>query len=174
MSTSARCNWRGARSTWCTAAPPPFPRPASRFARWWKTASLSPAAPPTPWPAEDGALHALITEAFNATYLERFRRPPPAVAIDLVHARVVLRGAKGSVGTSCAKPRWSGPAAAHQREVLGDGTRGMADIYSRGGLLPGFSAPGPALVEEAGSTLVIGPGGRFTVLDSGNILVEVG
>lgn len=130
--------------------------------------------PPTPWPAEDGALHALITEAFNATYLERFRRPPPAVAIDLVHARVVLRGAKGSVGASNAKPRWGGPAAAHQREVLGDGTRGMADIYSRGGLLPGFSAPGPALVEEAGSTLVIGAGGRFTVLDSGNILVEIG
>ena len=129
--------------------------------------------PPLPWPREDGALHALITEAFEATYLERFRRPPPAVAIDLVHARVVLRGAKGSLGTSCSKPRWDGPAKAHQREILREGLRGMADIYNRAGLLPGFSAPGPALVEEAGSTLVVGAGGRFTVLDSGNILVEV-
>jgi len=130
--------------------------------------------PSTPWPAEDAALHALITEAFHAAYLQRFRRPPPAVAIDLVHARVVLRGTSGDLGTaSRPKPRWEGPAKTHQREVLSDGVRAMADIYARSGLMPGFSAPGPALIEEAGSTLVIGAGGRFTVLDSGNILVEL-
>jgi len=128
--------------------------------------------PPAPWPADDAALHALITEAFHAAYLQRFARPPPAVAIDLVHARVVLRGTGGKLGSS-PKPRWEGPAQTHQREVLSDGVRAMADSYARGGLLPGFSAPGPALIEEGGSTLVIGAGGRFTVLDSGNILVEL-
>ena len=37
--------------------------------------------PPGPWPADDGALHALIATAFQAAYLERFRRPPPNVPI---------------------------------------------------------------------------------------------
>ena len=33
---------------------------------------------------------------------------------------------------------------------------------------------GPAIVEECESTLVIGPGGRFEVAPSGNIIVAVG
>ncbi|UPY35667.1 hydantoinase/oxoprolinase family protein [Sediminicoccus sp. KRV36] len=130
--------------------------------------------PPAPWPSGDAALHGMITEAFTAAYQERFRRPPPAVAIDLVHARVVLRGASTGLALPGAKRSWEGPAVTHQREVLAGGISATADIYSRGGLRPGFSASGPALVEEAGSTLVIGPGGRFSVLESGNILVEVG
>ena len=49
-----------------------------------------------------------------------------------------------------------------------------ASVFSRAALPAGFTAAGPALVQEAGSTLVVGPAGRFTVLDSGNILVELG
>ncbi|MDB5413086.1 MAG: hydantoinase, partial [Rubritepida sp.] len=127
--------------------------------------------PAGPWPDDDAALHALITTAFEAAYLERFRRPPPNVPIDLVHARIVLRGAKAA--TDLAGARFDGTAETRQRMILADGTSGMANIYARDGLRPGFSAPGPALVEEAGSTLVIGPKGRFSVLESGNILVEI-
>ena len=127
--------------------------------------------PPGPWPADDGALHALIATAFQAAYLERFRRPPPNVPIDLVHARVVLRGAKAA--TELAAARFGEPEGARQRPILADGTSGMARIHDRDGLRPGFTSSGPALVEEAGSTLVVGPRGRFTVLASGNILVEI-
>ena len=130
--------------------------------------------PPGPWRCEDAALHAIFTSAFTAAYQERFHRPPPAVAMDLVHARVVLRGVNPPLAPTPAKRAWSGPGSAHQREVLGDGTNAMADIYNRASLLPGFSGRGPALVEEDGSTLVIGAGGRFRVLESGNILVEIG
>ncbi len=129
--------------------------------------------PPQPWPSEDAASHAMVTEAFNAAYLLRFRRPPPQVAIELVHARVVLRGVHEPLGLPQARSSWAGPAFAHQREVLSHGTSALADIYQRGHLLPGFSACGPALVEEGGSTLVIGAGGRFRVLETGNILVEI-
>ena len=90
-----------------------------------------------------------------------------------MHARIVLRGATPRLDAPAAKLRWSGPAAADRREIVCEGRYTMADIYSRAGLLPGFSGRGPAVVEEAGSTLVIGAGGRFTVLDAGNILVEV-
>jgi len=160
-----------ARGGWATEAPAPERVVDARCVG--QGAHMPVTLPPTPWPTEDGALHAMITEAFTAAYLQRFRRPPPAVAIDLVHARVVLRGKSEALAVTTAPHGWTGPALSHQREVLGDGTSAMADIYKRASLLPGFSAHGPALVEEDGSTLVIGAGGRFCVLENGNILVEL-
>jgi N-methylhydantoinase A len=129
--------------------------------------------PPAPWPAEDAALHAMVTAAFTAAYEERFRRPPPAVPIDLVHARIVLRGAARPLPLPQARRGWEGPAGTHQRQIRAEGASAMADIYSRAGLMPGFSARGPALVQESGSTLVVGAKGRFSVLENGNILVEL-
>ena len=46
-------------------------------------------------------------------------------------------------------------------------------VYDRYALLPGQTFEGPAIVEERESTLVIGPGGRFEVAASGNIVVSV-
>jgi N-methylhydantoinase A len=161
-----------ARGVWADDAPTPERVVDARCVG--QGAHMPVTLPPTPWPAEDGAVRTMITEAFTAAYLQRFRRPPPPVAIDLVHARVVLRGQSAQLAMTAAKPGWAGPALSHQREVLGDGTSALADIYNRANLLPGFSACGPALVEEDGSTLVIGAGGRFRVLESGNIRVEIG
>ena len=44
-------------------------------------------------------------------------------------------------------------------------------VYDRYALLPGAAFDGPAIVEERESSLVIGPGGRFQVAASGNIIV---
>ena len=38
-----------------------------------------------------------------------------------------------------------------------------AKVYERSALAPGFSAPGPALIEEYGSTTLIGPSDRFEI-----------
>jgi N-methylhydantoinase A len=38
-----------------------------------------------------------------------------------------------------------------------------ADVYDRYALEPGFSAIGPAVLEEYGSTTVVWPGDRFTI-----------
>ncbi|MBX9749617.1 MAG: hydantoinase/oxoprolinase family protein [Roseococcus sp.] len=160
-----------AKGGWADDAPPPERVVDARCVG--QGAHMPVTLPPAPWPDEDAALHAMVTEAFAAAYLQRFRRPPPSVPIDLVHARVVLRGESRPLALTAAKHAWGGPAKAHQREVLGDGASAMADIYNRVSLLPGFSAHGPALVEEEGSTLVIGKGGKFSVLENGNILVEL-
>jgi N-methylhydantoinase A len=47
-------------------------------------------------------------------------------------------------------------------------------VYDRYALAPGQAFDGPAIIEERESTLVIGPGGRFEVLESGNIIVSIG
>ncbi|MBV1799919.1 hydantoinase/oxoprolinase family protein [Siccirubricoccus sp. G192] len=129
--------------------------------------------PPTPWPVADAALHGLVAEAFHRAYQARYSRPPPAVPIDLVHARVVLRGRRKATAPT---PRLGTAAGTgpERREVRFEAGTMTASVFSRAALPAGFTAAGPALVQEAGSTLVVGPAGRFTVLDSGNILVELG
>jgi N-methylhydantoinase A len=47
-------------------------------------------------------------------------------------------------------------------------------VYDRYALVPGAAFAGPTIVEERESTLVIGPGGRFEVAPSANIIVAVG
>ena len=46
-------------------------------------------------------------------------------------------------------------------------------VYDRSALRVGASIPGPAVVEEAGSTLVIAPGASAVVADNGNIVVTL-
>jgi N-methylhydantoinase A len=47
-------------------------------------------------------------------------------------------------------------------------------VYDRYALVAGAAFDGPAIVEERESTLVVGPGGRFEVAPSGNIIVSIG
>ena len=47
-------------------------------------------------------------------------------------------------------------------------------VYDRYALAAGDVFDGPAIIEERESTLVIGPGGRFEVAASGNIIVAIG
>jgi N-methylhydantoinase A len=46
-------------------------------------------------------------------------------------------------------------------------------VYDRARLKPGVKIAGPAVVEEEGSTLVIGPGGSGRVATSGNLIVTL-
>ena len=130
------------------------------------------ALPPAPWPTTDEQVRSLIRDAFSAAYVTRYSRPPPAVPIELVHARVILRGAQVAALTLGAPDRVS-PEQPSRRQIIVDGQAYEADVYRRCALSSSFEAKGPALIEEAGSTLVVGPDARFSVLCSGNILVEI-
>jgi N-methylhydantoinase A len=46
-------------------------------------------------------------------------------------------------------------------------------VYDRGRLSVGDRFDGPAVVEEEGSTLVVGPGASFAVAPTGNIVVTL-
>jgi N-methylhydantoinase A len=46
-------------------------------------------------------------------------------------------------------------------------------VYERARLAPGEVVRGPAVVEEEGSTLVVGPGATASVAASGNIVVTL-
>ncbi|MGE0719185.1 MAG: hydantoinase/oxoprolinase family protein [Alphaproteobacteria bacterium] len=125
-----------------------------------------------PWPADDAAVKAMVTEAFVAAYRTRYKRTPPSVPIDLVHARTVVRGERPA-STQDVQHEATRAVETRQRVARFGNAPIPTTVYERSTLPAGFHAAGPALVEEAGSTLVVGPDGRFSVLPSGNVLVEI-
>ena len=46
-------------------------------------------------------------------------------------------------------------------------------VYERNGLGVGDEFEGPAIIEDQGSTLIIGPGSNWEVSESGNIVVHM-
>jgi N-methylhydantoinase A len=46
-------------------------------------------------------------------------------------------------------------------------------VYDRAALGAGFELSGPAVVEEEGSTLVVGPSGRVRVAPNGNLVMTM-
>ena len=46
-------------------------------------------------------------------------------------------------------------------------------VYDRADLPSGYSFAGPAVIEEAASTLIVGPSGRARVADDGNIVGDL-
>lgn len=129
--------------------------------------------PPIAWPKADEAVQALIREAFRTAYAARYSRPPPVVPIELVHARIVLRGTRGDAPHAGTAPQVAVREALRKRRIVIGAAGHEATVYRRTALSAGFSGHGPALVEEAGSTLVVGPGSLFQVLPTGNLLVEI-
>jgi N-methylhydantoinase A len=66
-------------------------------------------------------------------------------------------------------------AAPPRRAVWWQEAGGYVDtpVYPRTALVPGRAYRGPAVVEEEGSTLVVGPAAEFRVLASGNLRVDL-
>ena len=117
-----------------------------------------------------------LTGAFEAAYREKFALTPPDVPIEFINVRVAVRapvaGAEVTVhgestGAGGAR-RGQRPAYFREREAFVE-----TAVYDRVRLAPGDEVRGPAVVEEEGSTLVIGPGGTARVAASGNIVVTL-
>jgi N-methylhydantoinase A len=127
-----------------------------------------------------------LTAAFETAYRDKFALTPPEVPVEFINIRVAVRApvAEASGGSLGAHgPR--DPQRAGQSQVGGGpAVKGVrpayfpehrqfeeTTVYDRGRLAPGDEIKGPAVVEEDGSTLVIGPGGTARVAPSGNLVV---
>ncbi len=132
--------------------------------------------PGGPYDAGDAAatrerLHA----AFEAAYREKYARAPRDVPVEFMNVRIAARVHVPGSGIAAATPDRSDRTAAGTRAVWWQEAGAFQDtpVWDRAALQPGDAQPGPAVIREAGSTLVVGPEGTFRVLDSGNILVQV-
>jgi N-methylhydantoinase A len=135
-----------------------------------------PSAPYAGTGAPDAAaMRAALVAAFKAGYQEKFGRMPPDVAVELVNLRVT--------GEAPPRQQLAAQAIAAGATPLRKATRAVyfheagehlqTPIYERDTLLPGFSQQGPMLIEDASSTLVVGPKGLVTCSGSGNLIISI-
>ena len=71
-----------------------------------------------------------------------------------------------------ANPRSGGSAKSGERSVYFSGRFRRTAVYERARLKPKGRVPGPAIIEETGSTTVVPPGWQARVLPSGEFLLE--
>ena len=133
--------------------------------------------PPGPY-ADDATARPALAAAFESAYREKFGRNPPAVPLEFINARVSLRvAAAGSHIADLAGDAGEAPAGGikGRRSTWFTEAGGFVDamVYDRDRLAANTMIAGPALIEDPGSTLVIGPAGTAQVMASGSIVVEL-
>jgi len=129
-------------------------------------------------PYDDGALsRKKLTGAFESAYREKFALTPPGVPVEFLNIRasvrapvsgseVVLQGRKGTGAGAALK----GKRPAYFGEAGGFVETAVYDRYRLG---VGDELRGPAVLEEEGSTLVVGPGATARVAPTGNVILTL-
>jgi N-methylhydantoinase A len=127
-------------------------------------------------PYTDGeATRRRLAEAFEHAYRQKFALTPPAVPIEFINIRVAVRAPVAGAEVHARAAEGRGSAVKGTRRVYFPEPRDHVEttVYDRSRLAPGVKLVGPAVVEEEGSTLVIGPGGHARVAASGNLIVTL-
>ncbi|WP_420394594.1 hypothetical protein [Acuticoccus sp.] len=130
--------------------------------------------PLPPGPYGEEAVRERFRDAFLTAYRERYAFAPPALGIEFTNIRTVVRAGepavRGLAGSAPGDARPVRERPVHFREA---GGFVPTLVMWREALAPGAAFDGPAVVEEAGSTLIIGPGARARVSAEGNIVVDL-
>jgi N-methylhydantoinase A len=123
-----------------------------------------------------------LLRAFEQVYTSIYGRTAPGVPVDVVSWRVAAQGPRPSLQLPAAPaaPTASGaPDLSHalkgRRAAYLPERQGFGEVpvYDRYRLAPGHAFPGPAIVEERESTMVVGPQGRLWVDEWLNLVVEL-
>ena len=112
-----------------------------------------------------------LDELFRSKYAEIFSETFLAEPLEIVSWKVEAAGAEAPLAYRGLR---SGARAAKKRsrEVWFAGDRRDCEVIDRYALAPGTEIEGPAVVEEAESTCVLGPGERATVDEWLNLVAE--
>ncbi|MBV9521832.1 MAG: hydantoinase/oxoprolinase family protein [Alphaproteobacteria bacterium] len=122
------------------------------------------------------AMRQILTAAFETGYRLKFARTPEGVPIEFTNIRAIVRASvPGAAQIGLGIGGAPGDPLKGRRRAYFAELRDFVEtpVYDRSRLVQDRIIEGPALVEEEGSTLVVGPRGRFRVAASGNIIVEV-
>lgn len=120
---------------------------------------------------------ARLKNNFFAEYLRTYGHVDELNPVEIIGVRVVGFASTQTpdVATMVRLPVGGPVAPRETREVFfaTTGERMATPIYEREKLPAGFAAAGPAIVEEFGSTTVIGPGDRFHLGDLGEMTINL-
>ncbi len=119
-----------------------------------------------------------IREAFERDYKRRYGHADSKAATELqaLHLSAFARLRRPDIANLRRRASSGTASDAQVRQVYFGGAGGMLEttIYDRDALEPGFSAEGPAVIEEYGSTTLIWPGDRFEIGGMGEIRIACG
>ena len=120
-------------------------------------------------------VRAALASAFESVYREKFGRTPPDVPVELVNLRVAGEAPPRRRFVAQALPGGQAPQPKEVRRVYFKEAEGYlpTPVYERSDVVAGFEQSGPLLIEDPGSTLVVGPKGHLTQLASGNLVIEI-
>lgn len=138
--------------------------------------SMTVALPGAPIDLSDpDAARKRLIDAFRDAYGEKFAHAPPDMPIEFINIRVSAIAAGEPVAASQGQPgKAPGAQKATRPIVIGsDGETVAAQVFDRASMVPGMTFSGPAVIEDEGSTFVVGIGGRGRVTETGSIFVNL-
>ncbi|MFT5487910.1 MAG: N-methylhydantoinase A [Alphaproteobacteria bacterium] len=119
-----------------------------------------------------------IRETFEATYRQRYGFLEPESAVEFVGLAVSASARVGTPDLDQLRPAFSddGGASKVSRPVYFAERSGRVEtpVLQRSSLPVGFSSDGPAVIEEYGSTTIVGPDDRFEIGRLGEIRIQIG
>jgi N-methylhydantoinase A len=131
---------------------------------------------PVPLPVVRRRDTAGLVRAFEAEYRNRFDRTLVGMPAEVISWR--LRALSSPVVSTVTLPDRQGHRTARtgSRPAYFAEAGGFIDttVYDRAALVPGAEIPGPALIEETESTVVVGPSGYARVERAGNLIMTLG
>ena len=123
----------------------------------------------------EAAAAASLHRAFDARYRERYSRGLGDMAVELVSWRVRAVAPPSVTEVRLAEQGAGGDARIERRPAWFAEIGGFVEtpVYARAQLTPGTRIDGPALIEEAESTAVVGPSGHIIVDAFGNLIMHL-
>ncbi len=117
-----------------------------------------------------------LRRSFEAVYAERFGRFLPDMQVEVVSWRLRASSAAMTDEVRLEPSVHSGErSCTGERAVYFAGGGGFqaTPVYSRSRLIVGEQVPGPAIIEEAESTVVVGPGACASLDGNGNLVMRL-
>lgn len=115
-----------------------------------------------------------ILDVFHAAYLLRYGHADPSAPAEFVTLRSTGHSSGDAIDLAGLRGASSGKPETTSRSVYYASfkSRIPTAVYSRDTLPIGFSASGPAIIEDYGSTTVLEPGDRFEIGKLGEIVIH--
>jgi N-methylhydantoinase A len=132
---------------------------------------MIPASDPAGSLSFDRAMLDRLVEGFHETHRQRFSYADPGAAVEIVSLRVSAIGRLPMLRGAVALPAREHKPARQRKVWLGGRWREVA-AWSRGEIAPGVEIEGPALVEEAYTTVLLADGWRCRRHESGHLLAK--
>ena len=113
--------------------------------------------------------------AFESLYRQRFGHVDAGAPIEIVGLTLTATASIQRPPLEQLRPAVDQPATPRRRSVYFAERSGRLDtpVYSRNALPSGFESAGPAIIEEYGSTTVVGPDDHFSIGVLGEIRIRL-